>query len=210
MILAISSTCASVIEPTTSLARRLRALVEPGRLAQQHRRGRGLEDEREGAVLEDRDLDRDDRAALGSVAALYCLHEVHGRHAVGAEGGADGGAGVALPAGIWILTIAGPSSSPLAYSLESERIRPVGAANKCGREGDGELQLRDLANSSSTGVSRPKMLTRTLTLSWSSLISTIVAGEVGERAFLDPDRLAHLVLEPRLGAGFGRLFAVVG
>ena len=46
------------------------------------------------------------------------------------------------------------------------------------------------------------MLTRTLSFSWSSLISAIWPGEVGERAFLDPHRLADLVLEPRAGSSW--------
>ena len=47
-----------------ALAAVARALVDPGRLAQQVRGRRGLEDERERAVLEDRDLGRDDLAGL--------------------------------------------------------------------------------------------------------------------------------------------------
>ena len=71
-------------------------LVEPGGLADQHRRGRGLEDERERAVLEDGDLDGDDRAPLGLGGGVVGLAEVHDRHAVGAEGGADGRRGRGL------------------------------------------------------------------------------------------------------------------
>ena len=42
----------------------LRGLLEPGGLAQEHGSRRGLEHERERPVLEDRDLDGDDRATL--------------------------------------------------------------------------------------------------------------------------------------------------
>src|SRR5690349_13662790 len=44
--------------------RRGRALVDAGGLAQEVRRGRGLEDEGERAILEDRDLRGDDLARL--------------------------------------------------------------------------------------------------------------------------------------------------
>ena len=66
LVLAISVSWASVIVPTVSRPGGGRALLEPGRLAQQHRRGRRLQDEGERPVLVDRDLDRDDRAPLGS------------------------------------------------------------------------------------------------------------------------------------------------
>ena len=52
------------------------------------------------------------------------------------------------------------------------------------------------------------MLTSTLSFSWSSLISAILAGEVGEGTVLDPDRVTDLVLEAWLGAMFLTLDAL--
>ncbi len=66
-----------------------RALVEADGLLDQHRRGRGLGDEGERAVLVDRDLDRDDRAAGVLGLGVERLAELHDVHAVLAQGGAD-------------------------------------------------------------------------------------------------------------------------
>ena len=96
LILAISATCASVTSRRPRRPGVWRALVEAGGLAQQHRRRRRLEDERERAVLEDRDLDGHDRAPLGLGLGVVLLAEVHDRHAVRAERGADGGRGRGL------------------------------------------------------------------------------------------------------------------
>jgi hypothetical protein len=51
---------------------------------------RGLEDEAERAVLEHRDLDRDDVAALRLGRRVVLLAELHDVDAVLTEGGADG------------------------------------------------------------------------------------------------------------------------
>ena len=80
---------ASVTVPTIGLARLGRTLVETGLLAQQHRCGRRLEDEREGAVLEDGDLDRDDGADLRLGGRVVLLDEIHDAHAVRPERGTD-------------------------------------------------------------------------------------------------------------------------
>src|SRR5205807_4799718 len=64
-------------------------LLQPGRLPQQHRGGRCLEDEGEGAVLEDRDLDRDDAAGLVLGGRVVLLAELHRLHAVRTQRGAD-------------------------------------------------------------------------------------------------------------------------
>src|SRR5262249_14005907 len=70
-------------------ADRRRALLDLGRFLEQHRGRRGLQDERERAVLVDRDLDRDDRAPLVLGLGVVLLAEVHDRHTVRTEGGAD-------------------------------------------------------------------------------------------------------------------------
>ena len=90
LILAISSTWASVIVPTVTLPGVLEALARPAFSRMQHRRRRRLEDERERAVLEDGDLDRDDGADLGLGRGVVGLDEVHDGDAVRAERGADG------------------------------------------------------------------------------------------------------------------------
>src|SRR5205807_2567938 len=69
------------------------ALLEPGGITQQHRRGRRLGDEGERPILEDGDLDGDDRAPLGLGLGVVHLAEVHDVHAMGTEGGADRGRG---------------------------------------------------------------------------------------------------------------------
>ena len=97
LILAISATWASVTVPTSSRPGVCRALLEPGRLAQQHRRRRRLEDERERAVLEDRDLDGDDRARWASVAALYALQKSMIATPWGPSAVPTGGRGRGLP-----------------------------------------------------------------------------------------------------------------
>ena len=70
-------------------ARRLRALLDARGLAQQHRRRRRLGDERERAVLVDRDLGGDHRAALALRRGVVRLAEVHDVDAVRAERGTD-------------------------------------------------------------------------------------------------------------------------
>ena len=60
-------------------------------------------------------------------------------------------------------------------------------------------------NSSSTGVERPKIVTITFSVSRSSFTSSTIAGEAGERAFGDADRLVLLELDLEL-----RLLAAVG
>ena len=90
---------------------------------------------------------------------------------------------MALPAGIWILTIA--ATFFFAMTVVLFLVCRV-------RRGQ---SLATWLKSISTSVSRPKMLTSTLSFMWSALISAICAGEVGERAFLDADALADLVLE---------------
>src|SRR5438132_1613070 len=129
-------------------ARRLRGPLEPGRRAQEHRRRGRLGDERERTVLEDGDLDGDDRAPLALRLGVVHLAEVHDVHAVRAQRRAHRG-----------------------------RWRGVAGGNLDLHDGRdalfGHQSFATWLKSSSTGVSRPKMLTRTLSFIWSSLISAI-------------------------------------
>ena len=61
----------------------------PGRLLDQDGGGRRLGDEVEGAVLVDRDLDRDDRARVLLGLGVERLAELHDVDAVLPQGGAD-------------------------------------------------------------------------------------------------------------------------
>jgi hypothetical protein len=69
--------------------RGLRAFLDPGRLAQQVRGGRRLEDERERAVLEDRDLGRDDLTGLVRGLLVVRLRELDDVDAVRTQRGTD-------------------------------------------------------------------------------------------------------------------------
>ena len=64
LISAISLTWALVTDAHLDLVGLGRSLVDPGSLAQQGGGRRGLDDEREGAVLVDRDLGREDHPPL--------------------------------------------------------------------------------------------------------------------------------------------------
>ena len=69
------------------------ALLDASGLLDHLRRGRGLEDEREGAVLVNRDLDGDDVPALRLGRGVVGLGELDDVHAVLAQSGADGRSG---------------------------------------------------------------------------------------------------------------------
>src|SRR5688500_9160866 len=69
--------------------RHARTLRNASSLLDQLSRRRGLGDEGEGAVLVDRDLDRDDGAAHGFGCRVVRLAELHDVDAVRTEGGAD-------------------------------------------------------------------------------------------------------------------------
>src|SRR5947199_369141 len=73
--------------------------VPPRCLLDQHRRGRCLGDERERAILEDRDLHRDDAAVLVLRLGVERLAELHDVHAVLTERGTHRGRRVGGPAG---------------------------------------------------------------------------------------------------------------
>src|SRR6185312_7488747 len=65
------------------------ALRDPDRLLDQHRGRRRLGDEGEGAVLVDRDFDRDDRPAFALRLGVEGFAEIHDVDAVLAQRGAD-------------------------------------------------------------------------------------------------------------------------
>ena len=96
---AIWRTWARESRPTLMPVRLGRALVEPQRLLDQDGGRRRLRDERERAVLEDRDLDRGDAAVLIGGLRVERLAELHDVDAVLAERRADRRRRVRLPAG---------------------------------------------------------------------------------------------------------------
>src|SRR5918994_2497653 len=105
-----------------------------------------------------------------------------------------GGAGVAWPAGIWILTTA--RTRFLAMGLPLSCFSSLWGPELGLELGDlGELELdRGLA---------AEDVDEHLQLELVLVDLDDLAGEVGERAFLHAHRLAHLVLEAGLGAGGG-------
>src|SRR5262249_45162185 len=157
-------------------ARGLRSLLDLGRLLEEHGGRRGLQDEGERPVLVDRDLDRDDGPALALGLRVVLLAEVHDRHAVRAQRGADRGRGRRAPCGDLDLD---DGSNLLLRHDGSTLYRFTCAAARARRQRTslartpGRYNLATWLNSSSTGVGRPKMSTSTFTLSWSSLISMI-------------------------------------
>src|SRR6478672_171540 len=92
-----------------------------------------------------------------------------------------GGAGLALPAGIWILTIA----ATLFFAMTG--VLPRG------------LQLGDLAEVHLDERLPPEDVDQDLEFHVVGVDLGDLAGEVGERAFLDAHALTDLVLQPRLG-----------
>src|SRR5687768_12509164 len=145
------------------LVRLARALLDTGGLEQHARGRRGLGDEGERAVLENRDLDRDDVAPLRLGRGVVGLAELHDVDAVLAErrthgrrGGRRTGVdlelddrGQPLPGGhdfllLWLLWISTGRSA-----------RQI---------------LLTWVNDSSTGVSRPKIETSTCSFCCSALI----------------------------------------
>src|SRR5690606_22414819 len=149
----------------------------------QHRRRRRLGDEVERAVLVDRDLDRHHRAPHRLGAGVVLLAEVHdgdavraqrrtdrrgGRRLTGLDLDLDEGGDLLLGHGSLPARGTGHSAAP----PRAATTRPTRPA--AGTGGTGSAQsLATWENSSSTGVSRPKMFTRTFIFMWSSLISTI-------------------------------------
>ena len=159
--------------------------------------------------------------AWASVAALYCFTKSMIAMPWGPSAVPTGGAGVAFPAGIWILTTAAtcflaiglyllvprrrlrscPGSGRVPVGWGPTRPRPRRSAQRSAASQPG-----DLAELQLDGVSRPKMLTRTLTLSWSSLMSTISPEKSAKGPSLTRTVSPELVLEAGL-APLGRLVA---
>src|SRR4051794_32457341 len=164
------------------LVRLARALLDAGGLEQHARGRRGLGDKGERAVLVDRDLDRDDVAALRLGRGVVRLAELHDVDAVLAErrthgrrGGGRTGVdlelddrGQPLPGGhdFFLCGMERPRCGP-----RPERSEGWGAP------GSSQI-LENWLNDNSTGVSRPKMETSTCSFCCSALISLMVAGRV--------------------------------
>src|ERR1700760_3165243 len=94
-----------------------------------------------------------------------------------------GGAGVALPAGIWILTMAATRFFAMVGLL------PLSAS--------GSLELRDFGELELDRGLPAEDVDEDLDLELVLVDLGDLAREVGKRAGLDPDALAHLVLELR-------------
>src|SRR6476660_1686509 len=149
---------------------------------------RRLGDEGERAVLVDRDLDRDDVAALGLRRGVVGLDELHDVDAVLTEGRADGRGGRGLTGLDLQLDEAGDlllgGHGCLPSSLWTDALGDDPVACRCGMPHRTWWDLAQIlatwAKESSTGVSRPKIETSTLSFWVSVLISEIVAGRVSK------------------------------
>ena len=128
-----------------------RPLVQPQRLLDQDGGRRRLRDERERAILEDRDLDRGDAAVLVGRLRVERLAELHDVDAVLAERRADRRGRVRLAAGDLELD---QSENLLRHPLP-------------------QSSFLTLSNPTSTGTCRSKMLTITCSFCASGLTSVI-------------------------------------
>ena len=104
LVCAISRTWSVVTLATLVLCGSPQPLSTPAAFEQQPGGRRGLGDEGERAVLVDRDLDRDDLAALRLGGRVVLLAELHDVHAVLAQRGADR-RGRGRPAPAWICSL---------------------------------------------------------------------------------------------------------
>src|ERR1039458_10143327 len=156
---------------------------DAGRLAQERRGRRGLEDEREGPVLVDGDLDRDDRALLVLGRCVVLLAEVHRLDPVRPEGGSDRGRG------------GGPTGRELDLHDREEALLLLGWHWCFSLPVSAGLQLCDLAEFEFYRGLSTENVDQDLELQLILVDLCDLAGEVRERAFLDPHRLADLVLE---------------
>src|SRR5271166_5975141 len=122
-----------------------------------------------------------------SVAALYCLQNSIVCTPCGPSAVPTGGAGVAAPAGSWILTMAATRRRAmevfLFLSLSTRRS-----------------ELGDLAELELDRCLTAEDVDEHLELQLVLVDFRDLAGEVGERTLLDPDRVANLMLEARLGS----------
>src|SRR4029077_13824523 len=130
------------------LVRLGRALLDARGFLQQRSGRRSLGDEGKSPILEDRDLDRDHLARQRSGAVVVGLDELHDVDAVRAERGTDRRRGRGLPR--LHLDLDDGLDFLLCHYFKRSTWR----------------------RSSSTGVSRPNMLTSTLSLPLSALISS--------------------------------------
>src|SRR5215213_8704171 len=162
------------------LVRLAGALGHAGGLLDQLGGRRRLGDERERAVLEHGDLDRDHVAALGLRRSVVRLDELHDVHAVLTQRRADRrrrgrGPGLDLQ-----LDEAGDLLLLGGHRGSLGVVRGLGGRSRAATEGVAAQILATWLNDSSTGVSRPKMDTSTLSFCASGLISEIVAGRVSK------------------------------
>src|SRR5918996_497309 len=152
-------------EPAHLLPIRLaRALLDPERLLDENRGGRRLRDEREGAILEDRDLDRGDAAVLLRRLRVEGLAELHDVDPVLAERGADGRRRVGLTARDLELD---QCEDFLGHWLACSRARQASPLHPP------QSIFFTWSKLSSTGTWRSKMSTSTFSFCWSGLTSTI-------------------------------------
>ena len=124
-----------------------------------------------------------------SVAALYCLQNSIVCTPCGPSAVPTGGAGVAAPAGSWILTMAVTRRRAMACRAFSLFLSLLELGDLAELELDRGLPAEDVDEH--------------LQLQLVLVDLGDLAGEVRERPFLDPDGLADLVLEARLGAASG-------
>src|SRR5271167_1328429 len=120
-----------------------------------------------------------------SVAALYCLQNSIVCTPCGPSAVPTGGAGVAAPAGSWILTIA-------ATRRRAMEVVPLSLS--CGRS-----ELGDLAELELDRCLTAEDVHEHLELQLVLVYFCYLAGEVREWTLLDPNRVADLMLEARLG-----------
>src|SRR5580693_993071 len=122
-----------------------------------------------------------------SVAALYCLQNSMVWTPCGPSAVPTGGAGVADPASSWIFTTA---STFFFGGIVCLLLRVL----------SGRLELRDLAEFELDRRLPAEDVDQHLELELVLVDLRDLAREVGERPFLDPDRLVDLVLEAGPGA----------
>ena len=132
-----------------------------------------------------------------SVCALYILQKSMIATPWGPSAVPTGGAGVACPAGIWILTTA---ATFFLAMLPARYARGLGTRLPSRRVllSPSRLELGDLAELELDRGLPPEDVDQHLELELVLVDLDDLAGEVGERALVDPDRLAVLVLEAGL------------
>src|SRR5947209_5307714 len=135
---------------------------------------------------------------LSSVAALYCLQNSMVCTPWGPSAVPTGGAGVALPAGSWIFTMA--VTRRLAMTQQTS-LNKMGSRTRV----VARLELGDLGELELDRRLPAEDVHENLELHLVLVDLGDRAGEVGERPFLDPHRLTRLVVE----AGPGLLGAAL-